>query len=99
MIVLKGTIENGQVRLTPPADLPDGTEVTVLTDGQSARLGIPDDQWPTDPDAIAALLARMDLREPLDMTAQEEAEIAAWRLKTREYSIAKQRDSHGGFDG
>ena len=49
MILLKGTIENGRVVLPRPADLPDGTEVTVLAHGSASTLGIPDDQWPTTP--------------------------------------------------
>lgn len=78
MILLKGTIQNGQVVLPQPADLPDGTEVTVLTHESSKTLGIPDAEWPTDPDGIAQLLARMDRVEPFDMTPAEEAEIQAW---------------------
>lgn len=35
MIMLKGTIQHGQVVLPQPANLPDGTEVTVLTHEQA----------------------------------------------------------------
>jgi hypothetical protein len=79
MIMLKGTIQHGQVVLPQPADLPDGTEVTVLTHEHSKTFGIPDDEWPTDPEGIARLVARMERVEPFDMTPAEEADIEAWR--------------------
>jgi len=60
MIALNGTIVNGQVVLPQRVDLPDGTEVTVLSDYPNKTLGIPDDDWPTDPDGIAQLVARME---------------------------------------
>jgi hypothetical protein len=33
VLALKGIIQNGQVVLPAPANLPDGTEVTVLANG------------------------------------------------------------------
>ena len=83
MIMLKGTIRDGQVVLPQPADIPDGTAVTVLTHDHSSTLGIPDDQWPTDPDGIAQLVARMERVEPFEMSPSEEAEIDAWRKNVK----------------
>jgi len=68
MILLKGIIEHGQVVLPEPANLPDGTAVTVLPHESGKTLGIPDEEWPTSPDGIASLLKRMDQVEPFDMT-------------------------------
>jgi hypothetical protein len=90
MIALKGTIMNGQVVLPQSVDLPDGTEVTVLSDYPNKTLGIPDDDWPTDAEGIARLVARMERAEPFDMTPEEEAAVAAWRQKVKEYTIANQ---------
>jgi hypothetical protein len=90
MIMLKGTIRDGQVVLPQPADLPDGTTVTVLTHNHSKTLGIPDAEWPADPDGIARLLARMERVEPFEMTPTEEADIDAWRHKVKEYTLAHQ---------
>jgi len=90
MTALKGIIHNGQVQLPAPADWPDGTEVTVLAHGPAGTLGIPDDEWPTEPDALAQLLARMDRVEPLETTAAEEADLAAWREKVKQVTLAKQ---------
>jgi hypothetical protein len=88
--MLKGTIQNGEVRLAQPANLPDGTGVTVLTGGAAPPLGIPDDEWPTDAEGIARLLAHMNSAEPFEMTAVEEAEIERWRAKVKEFTLAKQ---------
>lgn len=99
MLLLKGTIENGQVVLPQPANLPDGTPVTVLPHEPGKTLGIPDEDWPTKPDDIARLLTRMDRVEPFDMTPTEEADTLAWREKVKDYSLANQdRRVHGLFE-
>jgi len=90
MILLKGTIQDGQVVLQHPANLPDGTAVTVVSHEFSSSLGIPDEEWPTDPDGIAQLLSRMNDVEPFELTTAEEADIEAWRLRVKEYTIANQ---------
>src|SRR6185295_4416390 len=97
MILLRGTIQGGQVVLPHPASWPDGTGVTVVANEHSESLGIPDDEWPTDPDGIARLVARMDRVEPFEMTPAEEAEIAAWRQKVKDYTIANQDDRIEGL--
>lgn len=90
MTMLRGTIHNGQVVLPRPVDLPDGTEVTLWPHVPSQVLGIPDDDWPTEPEEVAQLLARMERVEPFEMSPQEEAEVAAWRQKVKEYTLAHQ---------
>jgi hypothetical protein len=90
MIALKGTIMNGQVVLPQSVDLPDGTQVTVLSAYPNKTLGIPDDDWPTDAEGIARLVARMERAEPFDMPPEEEAAVAAWRQKVKEHTIASQ---------
>jgi hypothetical protein len=52
-------------------------------------LGIPDDQWPTDPEGIARLVAHMDEVEPFEMSPTEEAHLETWRRKVKEYTIAR----------
>jgi hypothetical protein len=71
-------------------NLPDGTGVTVLSPGPFRTIGLPDDEWPTDPKGIARLVARMDCVKPFDMTPAEEAEAQAWRQKVKEYTLAYQ---------
>jgi hypothetical protein len=90
VIAVKGTVQNGQVLLPSPIDLPDGTEVTVLSEGAGHPIGIAEDEWPTDPEGIARLVARMEQVEPFDLTPEEEADTAAWRRKISEYTRANQ---------
>lgn len=88
MTVLKGVIQNGQVVLSKPVDLPDGTPVTISP--RDNCLGIPDDEWPTDPEGLRQLLARVERLEPFEMTPEEEAEVEVWRQRTKAYTIANQ---------
>jgi hypothetical protein len=66
MVALKGTVKNGQVILDEPLDLPEGTRVEVLP-VEPARLtwGLREEDWPTTPEGIAELVARIDQIEPL----------------------------------
>ena len=52
-------------------------------------VGMREEDWPTTPEGIAALLARMDKAEPLEVAAEEEADLAAWRKKQKEYEMSK----------
>jgi len=90
MIALKGVIHKGQVVLPMPVELPDGTEVTVLSNAPTKTLGLSEEDWPTDPEGIARLAARMSRAEPFETSAEEEADLAAWRRKVTEYTAAKQ---------
>lgn len=77
MNALHGTIEHGQIVLDDPAELPDGTRVEVLPlDGAKSTRGMAEDDWPTTPEGIAALLARMDQVEPGWLSPEDDA---AWR--------------------
>ncbi len=87
--ILTGTWKDGRILLDTPADWPEGCKLQVLPiGGPSEQIGIPDDQWPRDPQGIAELLERMDQIEPFEMTPEEEADLLAWRQKLREYELA-----------
>lgn len=87
MKTIKGTIRNGQVVLDTPGVLPEGTRVEVLRE-QSAppTLGMRAEDWPTTPEGIAALLARMDAVKPGGWLSPEDDR--KWR-----------EDSRGGRNG
>src|ERR1700730_17700843 len=81
MKTLQGTIKNGQIILDAPAALPEGTRVEVLPiEGARPTLGMREDDWPTTPEGIAALLARMDQVEPGWLSPEDDA---AWRAALR----------------
>ena len=86
MILLKGTIQDGRVVLPHRANVPDGTDVTIVTHESGSSLGIPDHEWPTEPQAIARLVARMDAVEPFEFTPVEEGEMAAWRQAVKSHT-------------
>jgi hypothetical protein len=88
MIAIRGIIQKGQVILEQPARFPDGTEVDIRPVLHKDTLGLHDDDWPTDPEGIARHLAAMEQTEPFDMTDEERADIAAWRQKIKQYTIA-----------
>ncbi len=96
MSAIRGKYVNGAVVLGRAADWPDGTEVIVEPVPSGGPVGMRDEDWPTTPEGIAALLARMDQVEPLELTPEEEADIAAWRQKVKDYTIAHMND---GIDG
>ena len=81
MNTLQGTVKNGQIVLDAPAELPEGTRVEVLPiDGVRPTLGMREEDWPTTPEGIAALLARMDQVEPDWLSPEDDA---AWRAALR----------------
>jgi len=78
-----GTINHGEVVLDTPAELPEGTRVEVLpVEAARPTLGMREEDWPTTPEGIAALLKRMDEVEPGGWLSPEEE--AAWLADLRE---------------
>jgi hypothetical protein len=73
----QGTIKNGQIVLDEPAGLAEGTRVEVLpVDAARPTLGMREEDWPTTPEGIAALVARMDRVEPGWLSPEDDV---AWR--------------------
>jgi hypothetical protein len=92
MSAIRGKYVDGTVVLDSPADWPNGMEVIVEPAANGAQIGMREEDWPTTPEGIAAMLERMDKVEPLEMTPEEEADIAAWRKKVKDYTIAHMND-------
>jgi hypothetical protein len=84
MSTLKGIIRNGQVIVTEPTDLPDGTEVEILPVGLSSV----DEEGLMTPEEIARTLAAMDRIEPFEMTDAERAAIEADRKARKAWEKA-----------
>lgn len=81
MNAIQGTVEHGHVLLDETDKLPDGTRVEVLpVNGVRSTLGMREEDWPTTPEGIAALLARMDQVEPGWLSPEDDA---AWRQALR----------------
>jgi hypothetical protein len=91
MGAIRGTYRNGQIILDgpPPADWKDGDTVWVEPNPVAGEsVGIREEDWPTTPEGIAELLAKMDQVRPLELTEEEERELEAWRQKVKAYTTA-----------
>jgi len=86
MTALQGTFKNGQIVLDAPATLPEGTRVEVLPiDGSRPTLGMREEDWPTTPEGIAALLARMDQVEAGWLSPEDDAAHTRCRTEPRSF--------------
>ena len=90
MLAIRARITNGYLVSVGPVDLPEGAELEV-----TARPPDPldieqmtEDNWPTTPEGLAQLLARMDSREPLQMSEDELAEWERIRREEKERDLA-----------
>jgi hypothetical protein len=85
MNAIRGKYRNGQIILDgpPPADWKDGDTVWIEPDPiASESVGIRDEDWPTTPEGIAELLAKMDQVAGPFLSPEEEAE---WKRARAEY--------------
>ena len=57
--------------------------------------GLREEDWPDTPENRAEILRRMEAIEPLELTAEDEAEIAAARAAVREVTLAAVRKQMG----
>ncbi len=89
MSTIRGTIQDGQVILSTPTDLPNGTEVRVevASTGETVGIGLREEDWPSTPEGIAALVAKMDQIQPF-LTPEEEAEWQKARAEYKAWHIA-----------
>lgn len=83
-----------------PVDLPEGTRATIRVADESPAdeplfRGMREEDWPTTPEGIAALIAQWQQLEPLVFTPEEEAEIRASRKWWREQELDQLRREWG----
>ena len=71
------TFRHVQIEFDSGVDWPEGTRVEVLP---IESVGMNEADWPTTPEGIAALLKRMDMCEPLEMS---DAEFVDWKAEHR----------------
>jgi hypothetical protein len=79
-IVMKGIIRHGQIVVTEPINLPDGSEVTIMGSRHGQILGEEDNDRPPTQEQIAATLAAMEKIEAFVWTDKERA---AWETERR----------------
>ena len=97
MAVIRATWKNGRIVPDVPVDWPEGCRLTVEPEVvESTPIGVRDDDWSDSPEAVADWLAWYDSLEPLDFAPEEEANLADWRQRVKEYTIA---NMHKGIEG
>jgi hypothetical protein len=88
MDTITGTYQEGRIILDSPVDWPEGSRVGVVPPQAPApRLGLRESEWPDDARGRAEWLAWYDALEPLELTPQDEAEIAAAREAIRRATL------------
>jgi predicted DNA-binding antitoxin AbrB/MazE fold protein len=95
MLEVTGTVTNGVVVPTQPGSLPEGAKVRVVVESDEPTGGMREEDWPTTPEGIAALLAEWKTLEPIEYTPEEEAELRAARAWFKEHELQRQRKEWG----
>jgi hypothetical protein len=85
MKTITATWKNGQILPDEPVDWPEGCRLSV--EPVQSEIGIREEDWSNAPEAIAEWLKWYDSLEPLEFTPEEEADIAAWRQKIKDYTL------------
>ena len=86
---IKGTVQNRQILVEVPDDWPEGCEVVIEPVSSELLAERSKSDVPETPEEIEEWLRWYHALEPLEFTAEEEEDLAAWRQKFKEYSIAK----------
>lgn len=92
MTPIQGTFMHGRIIPNAPLDLPDGTQVTILPPEVSARpkeepIGLREEDWPTTQEGIAKLVEHINSFEPVELTAEEEADLTRFRSEMKRKSM------------
>ena len=85
---IHATWKNGRIVPDETADWPEGCRLLIEPLAKTQTLGIREEDWPTDAEGIAKLIARMEKIKPLELTEQEEAVLEAARRARKEYEKA-----------
>jgi hypothetical protein len=81
---IKATWTNGQIVPAQPVDWPGGSQLIVAPIfPDAAQLGLTEDQWHDDADAVAAWTATVEKIEPLIWLAGEREEYERFRATQR----------------
>jgi hypothetical protein len=71
------------------ADWPDGCRVLIEPLSMEGSLGLSEEQWQDSPEAVAAWIQWYKSLEPLEITADERADAAAWQREVQAYEQAR----------
>jgi hypothetical protein len=84
---IEGTFRSGQIVPDQPVDWPEGCRVLIQpVSATQSPVGMSEEEQ-SDPTKIAEWLARFDALEPLELTPEDEAEIAAAREAVKRVTL------------
>ncbi len=99
MNAIRATWKDGKIVPDGRVDRPEGCRLLIESDPEAPEpIGVREEARSDSPEAIAGL-AWCDSIEPLIPTPVEEADLAAWRRKVKEHTIAKVREQFEGHTG
>ena len=88
MTTMTAIVRNGQLELSQPIDLPDGTEVEIRLPGPAGSAEGREDEGTATAEEIARTLAALETIEPLEMSDEERAALEADRQARKEWEKA-----------
>jgi hypothetical protein len=87
MNAIKATWKNGQIVPDEPVNWPEGRRLIVAPEPLSEIGGMTEEEQGDDPESIARWVADFDALPPLVLSPAEEADLAAWRQKMKEFNV------------
>lgn len=88
MNAIKATWKNGRIVPAEPVDWPEGSELLVEPImANHEKIGLTEEEWRDDPEAIAEWEVWVRNIEPLEYTDEERAEMARYNEQFRRYNI------------
>jgi hypothetical protein len=85
---IEATWTNGQILPSEPVDWPEGSELLVEpVTPNSEKIGLSEEEWRDDAEAIAQWEAWVRSIEPLEFTAEERANMARYKEEFRRFNI------------
>ena len=93
MSVIAGTVRNGVVVPHRALDVAEGTPAEIHI--AEPQLGMREEDWPDTPEGRTALDAEWAALEPVILTDEELADLAAWRQTQKAFNIEAVRKQMG----
>jgi hypothetical protein len=87
MTPIRATWTNGQVVLEGSADWPDGARLLVLAAPPVEVQFLTETEQADDPQSIQQWIDELRSIPPLPVTAEQQAESAAWRQQVRAFNL------------
>src|SRR5262245_46302217 len=103
METIRAVWTKGQILPQEPVDWPEGSELVVRAVAPAQqKIGLSEDEWRDDPEAIAEWIAAVEKIEPMIWEPGEREEYERYRQEVKKFNIEavrKQMEDMGKDDG